>query len=241
MTTIDIERVARMWCGVRANMPVEIVDGDAPPKVCGEGFHWTTPGGKPIRYPNAYKWEKVYHASTIRVEVGRNWRHDVRELVVDGQDTYVREQFRDFDGLRIARGWLSHGSSGWSRIWAIRDPQTGRAYHGRRSSLEGRWDGLAEAIAEARATWTVRAENEREQAVLAELSVIAEPLVTRADSKAAGNCGVGTEAYAARRGWTDRYYVRAELLDRAPEPRARAAAQAARRMLARIIADQQTA
>lgn len=60
----------------RNNLPVVIVAGDAPPRERGSGWHYTTPGGDPVRYPNAYRkaWGKpVYHPSTSRIEVGAEW------------------------------------------------------------------------------------------------------------------------------------------------------------------------
>lgn len=56
--------------------PIEIVDGDAAPKLVGESYHWTTPGGAPVHYPNAYRraWGKpVYVGSTFCIQVGREW------------------------------------------------------------------------------------------------------------------------------------------------------------------------
>ena len=43
------------------------------PQLLGTGGYWTTKTGKPIYYPNAYKWFKVYHHSTRRIEVSREW------------------------------------------------------------------------------------------------------------------------------------------------------------------------
>lgn len=53
--------------------PIHLVAGDASPELIGRGFYWTTPGGKPIYYPNAYKWRKVYHHSTWAIRVGKEW------------------------------------------------------------------------------------------------------------------------------------------------------------------------
>lgn len=56
--------------------PIIDVDGFAPPTVEGESYHWTTPGGRPVYHPNAYRraWGKpVYHGSTLRIRVGRGW------------------------------------------------------------------------------------------------------------------------------------------------------------------------
>jgi hypothetical protein len=59
---------------VYRNTPVLIVDGDAV-TVTGESYYFTTPSGKTrVQYPGAYKWRTVYHASTLCVEIGRDWR-----------------------------------------------------------------------------------------------------------------------------------------------------------------------
>lgn len=67
---VNVDRYARELAGARPHVPVEIVPGRKRPKLLGSGYYWTTPGGKLINHPNAYKWPKVYNASTRRVEVG---------------------------------------------------------------------------------------------------------------------------------------------------------------------------
>ena len=71
----------RRWLRRQANRastssPIRLVDGPAAPEEIGESGYYTTPGGKRVNYPNAYRraWGKpIYHASTIRVELGRDW------------------------------------------------------------------------------------------------------------------------------------------------------------------------
>ena len=57
--------------------PIVVVEGDGAPKVAGGSFHWTTKTGQPIYHPNAYskvgQSSMVYHHSTLRIEVGRDW------------------------------------------------------------------------------------------------------------------------------------------------------------------------
>lgn len=56
--------------------PVEVIDGEAPPRARGEGSYYETKTGIRVNHPNAYRraWEKpVYVCSTARVEVGRTW------------------------------------------------------------------------------------------------------------------------------------------------------------------------
>jgi hypothetical protein len=75
-TTLEQRRLARQYADQRVHhsIPVEIVDGDVAPRVAGESYYWTTPSGKTIvHHPSAYGWPTLYHASTLRVEVGRDW------------------------------------------------------------------------------------------------------------------------------------------------------------------------
>jgi hypothetical protein len=68
---------ARVVVGARANAPVRIVDG-VEVRIVGEGYYHTTPSGRTrVQYPGAYKWRTVYHASTLCVEIGRDWRPSV--------------------------------------------------------------------------------------------------------------------------------------------------------------------
>lgn len=56
--------------------PITIVPGDAAPEIVGESYHWITPAGKRVRWPNAYRraWGKpLYSPSTLRIRVGRGW------------------------------------------------------------------------------------------------------------------------------------------------------------------------
>lgn len=73
MLTIAAKRKIRQHANARANMPVDVIAGSDKPKVTGKSYYWTTPGGRPIHFPNAYKWPKIYHASTLSVEVGIGW------------------------------------------------------------------------------------------------------------------------------------------------------------------------
>ena len=62
--------------GANNTTPVIVIEGHLPPKLLGERARYTTPNGKPVRYPNAYRraWGKpVYHCSTRRVVVGTGW------------------------------------------------------------------------------------------------------------------------------------------------------------------------
>lgn len=76
-TGLDLTHAARFARAVvdreGDSAPIEIVAGDTAPRAAGRSYYWTTPGGKAIQYPNAYRWPKVYHASSRRIEVGVDW------------------------------------------------------------------------------------------------------------------------------------------------------------------------
>lgn len=74
MSNIEQRRIARQFAfATHKNVPVEIVPGLQFPEETGQSFHWTTPGGRPVYHPNAYRraWGKpVYNNSTLCVTVG---------------------------------------------------------------------------------------------------------------------------------------------------------------------------
>jgi hypothetical protein len=56
--------------------PIQVVPGTAAPHLTGSSFYFTTPGGKPVYYPSAYRkafGRPVYNSSTRRIEVGAGW------------------------------------------------------------------------------------------------------------------------------------------------------------------------
>jgi hypothetical protein len=68
----------RSWIRSQAraasHLPIAVVDGPSAPQELGERGYWTTPSGRTIvRHPNAYGYPTLYHCSTRRVEVGRDW------------------------------------------------------------------------------------------------------------------------------------------------------------------------
>jgi hypothetical protein len=69
------KQVIKLNAGVETLVgnPIMIERGVYAPTIKGTGFYWTTPGGKIINYPNAYKWRKIYHASTRRLAVSEEW------------------------------------------------------------------------------------------------------------------------------------------------------------------------
>lgn len=58
------------------NYPIEVVHGDDAPKLVGQSYYWTTPGGTLVQHPSAFAkrgWPTVYHHSTLRIVVGDTW------------------------------------------------------------------------------------------------------------------------------------------------------------------------
>jgi hypothetical protein len=82
----------RAWLRAQAphaerHTPIVVVDGAQAPQRCGTGYYWETPAGDICRHPNAYRrafGRPVYCASTVRVEVGREWldSHRIPELAL---------------------------------------------------------------------------------------------------------------------------------------------------------------
>lgn len=72
-----LRRIAREAAGAHRSCPVEIIAGDAAPRMTGESWCFRTRGGTRIMYPSAYSrsgWSNmVYDPSTLSVEVGRDW------------------------------------------------------------------------------------------------------------------------------------------------------------------------
>jgi len=117
-------RVARAACGAHASCRVEIVPGDASPAMEGDGFHYTTPGGRSVYHPNAYRraWGKpVYHGSTIRVEVGEEW---VREQC---QADITAEELAGIGGPRAARAAMEAIGPAEHAAWYVEEARLRRA------------------------------------------------------------------------------------------------------------------
>jgi hypothetical protein len=71
-----IKREIRKSVNAESNCPISIIDGDSPPILVGESYHYQNKSGDKIQYPNAYRkaWGKpVYINSTRRIEVGSDW------------------------------------------------------------------------------------------------------------------------------------------------------------------------
>lgn len=72
-----VSRKVRAACNrSRSPFPIVPVDGGSAPRVVGTSPHYRNASGDIIRHPSAYRkaWGKpIYHASTKRIEVGRDW------------------------------------------------------------------------------------------------------------------------------------------------------------------------
>jgi hypothetical protein len=119
LKTPTFEQIARLVANSERNRSVQLIDNSTqPPKLVGKGFYWTTPGGKLIHYPNAYRWHKIYHPSTLRVEVGANWK----PLIPKGMQLKIEGGYlvlvRDSDGMDLhffGSQMLRKNFRGWAR------------------------------------------------------------------------------------------------------------------------------
>jgi hypothetical protein len=206
-------RVIRILTGSAVNIPIVEVDGDDPPREAGESFYWTTPSGKTrVSYPRAYGWRTVYHHSTLRVEVGRDWRPPELVRVEDsgfavqympetargvGDWTVGRyvAPVRPFAGI-VRNGLLLRHSSGW-------------AYHVRSGEDVGGWGCCPTDFDEPwkLALLVQHGQRKREQQQAADRAAKATSFsgmdlravpVTIDTSLRAGNCRDGTMAFSYR-------------------------------------------
>lgn len=112
LTIITAERAARRIAGVRDSFPqIEPVPGDTAPRALGSSYYFSTLGGTPIRHPSAYRWPKVYHASTRRIEVGRAWLYRARRrYALDaGKILIDRRSITRLTDCTVAQGYDGQG------------------------------------------------------------------------------------------------------------------------------------
>ncbi len=68
----------------RNNLSVKVVDGNKPPHITGDSWHYTTRGGRYIRHPSSYAktgWSNmVYVYSDKHISVGKEW---IKEVEID--------------------------------------------------------------------------------------------------------------------------------------------------------------
>lgn len=105
-------------------------------------------------------------------------------------------------GVTAIKGWNEHGN----KYWLVK--AGGHSYHS-----DG-WQEAREAVHDAFQSWRRHRQFERQEKSLLDNLQQAdrEILVWRADSRAAGNCKPGTDAFASRLGWADRAFVPAAWL-----------------------------
>jgi hypothetical protein len=84
-TTPKLRTLIRKAAGLEhtSRYPIVVVEGDAPPRLVGRKWHYTTPNGTPVRFPSAYRkkfGQPVYVPSSLRVEVGREFVEYLQNL-----------------------------------------------------------------------------------------------------------------------------------------------------------------
>ena len=149
----------------------------------GRGFYYTTPGGKPIYYPSAYRWPKCYHPSTLEIQVNPYWL--LRHLKPP------RGYFWSLDILGVC----------------LVQTRTGESYHPTHSQILLGSRGVAKLLRQAIVA------RKRAAKVDAEIAKLARKTwVTLEDSVASGNCFQGSQVFAQRHGLSDCGAVRADYL-----------------------------
>lgn len=173
--------VSRLWAEDSGNHPVVLSENNAAePSQRGSRHYWTSLKGRSVVHcPSSYGWPMVYHASSIRIEVGARWllAHPISRVKVAGVIMWgLSAEIAYLHGLRITRGWVR------GRRTTLVDGE--RSYHA------SGWDGRR-AVREAITAWRRQGKEEREALqIQASLSRI---WVSAADSSDAGNCPRGTD------------------------------------------------
>lgn len=171
LTLIERKIVRLAASGCSNTQHIETEAGTAAPYWTGQSYHWTTIGGKPIVYPNAYGWPMVYHGSTLTLHVGADWVRAKR--MPKGM-----EWRSDAQGVYLSR--LSDGMD----------------YHPTREDLRAK-DFARRVHRGMAANYRARVEARKAERVLARsLPTI---VVTLDDSRRAGNCVQGTLAWVERK------------------------------------------
>lgn len=149
----------------------------------GRGFYYTTPTGKPIYHPAAYRWPKHYHASTLDIHVNPYW---------------VQKH------LKAPRGY--HWALDDLGVHLVQT-RTGHTYHPRHREL---LQGAKEVARLLRVAVIAR---KRAAVIDAEIARLApKTWVTLNDSVASGNCAQGSRGFAQRHGLDSCGAVRADYL-----------------------------
>lgn len=216
------KRLARLWAGAETSIALRFEPGDQAPKVAGSGYYHTTPGGKLVRYPNAYGYRTVYHHSTRVVVVGERWSApDTVTTTDDGvRGEWIRTTARGCRDCAVVRGWVRR-----DRYTLVRRSD-GRTFHA------FGWLAAREAVAGAEAAWVRQDQAERANRArqFAGWCPRALPLTLLA-SREAGNCEAGSMAWARRmRASSGRISVAIGLLAKDQVSHVRRAGEAAARL-----------
>ena len=171
LTLIERKIVRLTAADCSSTQSITVEDGHAAPYWTGKSYYYTTPGGRPIAHPNAYRWSKVYHGSTLTLRVGLDW---VREK----RTPKGMEWRADANGVYLCR--LSDGID----------------YHPTHEDVRAK--NFAGRVRRGMAAnYRARVETRKAERVLTRsLPTI---VVTLDDSRRAGNCVQGTLAWAERK------------------------------------------
>jgi hypothetical protein len=201
--------LARLFVNDKSNRPVEIVDGPAAPRMKGESWHYTTPGGKPIHYPNAYRWPKVYHNSTLRIVVGREWL-DANRDIERYRDEWVSGWYYPHKTVKI-HGIKVRLIHCWnSTVWVIENAD-GELYHTSKFPYTDRTarDVVREALREWRKKRAAEAAEER---IRVRLEKPETCWVSVESVRSVGACMLGIEAWARKHGLSTKASHRLDML-----------------------------
>lgn len=190
---ISKAHLCRLWVGARYAAPIQVVPGAAAPTWQGEPYHWTTRGGKPIRHPNAYRWPKVYHRSTCRIVVGREWLAARRPMRDWEEAIVLYDQLHTVGGrYAVLPGWI-----GGSATALVVDLRTARTYHASRPKLT-EWTRPVHLAAAREAIQGWQRQDAADALARQVTACLPRIWVTLEDSLAAGNCDPVSRQVAER-------------------------------------------
>lgn len=72
----NVEWIARRLTG--KVVPIEYISGTSAPKFDGTSFYYTNKSGGIIHHPKSYGWHMIYHPSTRRIVMGRDWKPAIK-------------------------------------------------------------------------------------------------------------------------------------------------------------------
>ena len=149
----------------------------------GHGCYYTTIGGKPIYHPSAYRWPKIYNASTVEIRINPYWA--AKHLAAPRGYFWAV----DADGLRLVQ------------------TASGQDYHPTQSEILLGAKAISVLLRKAVAARKKIAKINKKIGKLAD-----RVWVSVEDSKKAGNCEAGTVIWASRHGLAECGAVRGDYL-----------------------------